>query len=86
VLEACPWSGFLTPRQTQETAAYLTQHEAALVVDSVGQGLESRLERSLVRLSADRLLRAKLARNSAAVIDGGGAGRIAQKLIELLPR
>ena len=68
------------------TTAHLTDLEAAVVLEASDQGFEDRLERTLVRLVADPNLRRKLSSNSAALIDGSGADRIAQKLIGLLPR
>ena len=70
----------------RETAARLTELEAAICIDSADQNFEGRLERAFVRLVADLTLRAKLSANSAALTDGTGASRIAQKLLELWPR
>ena len=68
------------------TVSHLTDLDAAIILDAAEQGFEGRLERTLVRLVADPNLRRKLSSNSAALIDGGGADRIAQMLIGLLPR
>jgi spore coat polysaccharide biosynthesis predicted glycosyltransferase SpsG len=70
----------------KETANRLAELEAAICIDSADPNFEGRLERAFVRLVADLTLRARLSANSAALTDGTGASRIAQKLIELLPR
>jgi UDP-2,4-diacetamido-2,4,6-trideoxy-beta-L-altropyranose hydrolase len=65
-------------------SASLAARDAAIVVDAGADDFEQVLDRTLVRLTADGPLRARLAAASAQICDGQGAGRVADAFLGLI--
>jgi len=67
-------------------AAALSDRGAALVVDAGDPAFEGALDRAIMRLVTDAVLRSHLSTSAASVCDGQGAGRAAEALLEAIGR
>jgi UDP-2,4-diacetamido-2,4,6-trideoxy-beta-L-altropyranose hydrolase len=71
--------------ENQKPAARaMAEREAALVVDAAAPDFEDALDRCVWKLLRDADLRRRLARQSAEICDGLGAGRTAQAFLQLI--
>jgi UDP-2,4-diacetamido-2,4,6-trideoxy-beta-L-altropyranose hydrolase len=88
IWEACTLglpSALLVVAENQRPAAMsLAARDAAMVIDGGADDFEATLDRTLVRLTADAPLRARLAAASARICDGLGAGRVAEAFLALI--
>jgi UDP-2,4-diacetamido-2,4,6-trideoxy-beta-L-altropyranose hydrolase len=65
-------------------AQALSEREAALLIDATAPAFDGALDRAIMRLVTDTVLRSHLSEAAAAVCDGQGAGRAAEALLKAI--